>query len=88
LTVAKFTGCAIAGPTAYFLISNFGVWLGWGLYPHTWSGLAACYVAAIPYFRNSLLSTIVVGALLFASYGLISRRLHGKHFESAAAPAN
>jgi len=88
LNVARFTGCAVAGPTAYFLISNFGVWLGWRLYPHTWSGLAACYVAALPYYRNSVLSTIVVGALLFAGDGLISRRLHGKHLESAAAPAS
>lgn len=88
LTVARFAGCAVGGPTAYFLISNFGVWLGWGLYPHTWTGLAACYVAALPYYRDSMLSTFVVGALLFVSYELLSRKMHGKHFKSAAAPAS
>src|SRR5207248_1153018 len=56
-SAAKFAGCAVAGPTAYFLISNFGVWLGWGLYPHTWTGLVTCYIAALPYYRDSLLST-------------------------------
>jgi hypothetical protein len=88
LTTVRFAGCAITGSTAYFLISNFGVWLGWGLYPHTWTGLLDCYIAALPYYRNSLLSTFVVGALLFAGHEFISRRLHGKHFESAAAPAS
>ena len=88
LTVLRFAGCAVAGPTAYFFISNFGVWLCWDLYPHTWAGVIACYVAALPYYRNSLLSTFVVGALLLGGYELVSRRLHGEHLESAAAPAN
>ena len=35
LTIVRFAGCAAAGSTAYFLISNFGVWLAWGIYPHT-----------------------------------------------------
>ena len=88
LTPARFAACAIAGPTAYFLISNFGVWLDGVLYPQSWSGLAACYVAAIPYYRSSLISTFLVGGLLFASNELISRRMHGKRFESATAPVS
>lgn len=87
-TVARFTGCAIAAPTAYFLISNFGVWFCWSLYPHTWTGLIACYVAGLPYYRNSLFSTFVIGAVLFGGHELLSRRLHGKHFEPEPAPAN
>jgi|SRR5215469_6474071 len=88
VTGPKLAGCSIAGPTAYFLISNFGVWLGWGLYPHTWTGLATCYLAALPYYRNSLLNTFVIAALLFGSDELIARRMYGKHFESAAAPVH
>jgi len=85
VTAGRFATSVIAAPTAYFMISNFGVWLGWGLYPHTWSGLVACYVAALPYYRNSLLSTAAVAALLFGGQELILRKFHGKHFAAATA---
>ncbi len=65
---------ALAGPSAFFLISNFGVWLGWRMYPATWDGLVTCYVAALPFYRNSLLSSIVYTALLFGGYELYQRK--------------
>jgi uncharacterized protein DUF6580 len=67
-SAARALACGIGGPTAFFLISNFGVWLGWNLYPRTWSGLEACYIAALPYYRNSILSTLVASSILFACY--------------------
>jgi len=85
LTVWRFLGCSVAGSTAYFLISNFGVWLGWGVYPHTRGGLVACYVAALPYYRSSSLSTLVFGAILFWGYEFIRRRHHDEQFEPAPA---
>jgi uncharacterized protein DUF6580 len=85
VSVWRFTGGAAAGSTAYFLISNFGVWLGWGLYPLTWRGLAVCYVAALPYYRNSLISTVIVGVLLFGVYELISRKVSPSNCESGIA---
>src|SRR5437016_3954017 len=33
-----------ATSTSFFLLSNFMVWIGGHLYPHTAAGLAACYV--------------------------------------------
>jgi hypothetical protein len=62
---------AFLGETAFFLVSNFGVWLyGEGLYgmgyPQTLSGLVACYVAAIPFFGRSLLSTLAFTVLLYS----------------------
>lgn len=88
LSVWKFGGAAVAGSTAYFLISNFGVWLGWGLYPHTWQGLATCYIAALPYYRHSLFSTAIVGALLFGVSELISRKSSQSDCESGVATAH
>jgi hypothetical protein len=84
----RFAGCAISASTAYFLISNFGVWIGWGLYPHTREGLIACYVAALPYYRTSLLSTLVGGAVLFWGYEFTRRRHHDKQLEPATAHAS
>lgn len=85
LTISRFLGTAVGSSTAYFLISNFGVWLAWGTYPHTWKGLIACYVAALPYYRTSALSTLLGGAVLFWGYEWMRRRHHGKQLEPSTA---
>jgi len=65
---------ALAGPTAFFLISNFTVWLGWRMYPPTWQGLIECFAAGLPFFRNSLLSGLLYTMLLFGAFGLYRRK--------------
>lgn len=74
VAVRTVLAASLAGPTAFFLISNFAVWLGWEMYPPTWEGLLACYVAALPFFRNSLLASLVSSAVLFGVYELYRRR--------------
>ena len=88
LSPLRFAGCAISASTAYFLIRNFGVWIGWGMYPHTREGFVACYLAALPYYCTSSLSTLVGGAVLFWGYEFLRRRHHDKHLEPATAHAN
>jgi Family of unknown function (DUF6580) len=68
VTIPGFTLAFLAGPTAFYLISNFGVWLGWHAYPRSWEGLIACYVAAIPFYGYSLASTFLFGGALFGTY--------------------
>lgn len=51
--------------TSFFLISNFAVWASGTMYPHTFSGLSACYVAGLPFYRNDLISTALISALVF-----------------------
>ena len=58
-------GAALGSAVSFFLVSNFAVWLGGKLYPMTWSGLTACYVAAIPFFRNGIASDLLFSAVLF-----------------------
>lgn len=50
-----FTGASLV----FFLSSNFLVWWGGGLYPPTGAGLWACYVAGLPFFHHTFLSTAV-----------------------------
>ncbi len=57
-----------AGSIGFFLVSNFAVWLWSSMYVHTWSGLMLCYVMAIPFFRNTLLSDLVYTGALFGLY--------------------
>lgn len=73
-TVVRVAAGALLGPTSFFLVSNYAVWAGGGnMYPHTLGGLQACYLAAIPFYRNDLLSTTLVLALVFGVPALARR---------------
>ncbi len=65
---------SLAAPAAFFLISNLGVWLEWKMYPATWEGLLACYVAALPFFRNTLVSSLLFSGVLFGGYEFYRRK--------------
>lgn len=62
---------AILGPTSFFVLSNFAVWAGSLMYTHTLSGLAACYLAGVPFYRNDLASTAIVCAAAFGLPALL-----------------
>ena len=64
----------LIGSVSFFLISNFSVWLAYTMYPKTLNGLAACYVAGIPFFRNALASDLVFTAAFFAIGYFASQR--------------
>ena len=66
----RLAGACAASSLSFFVISNFGVWLGWNSYPYTWQGLVQCYVAAIPWYGQTLISTFVYAGLFFGCYGI------------------
>lgn len=65
LSVARVAGASLAGSIGFFVVSNFAVWLVWQMYPKTLAGLGACYVAALPFFRNALAGDLVFTAVFF-----------------------
>ena len=60
-------GGALASPTSFFVISNFGVWAFSTMYPHTLAGLGTCFVMAIPFFRATFASDMVYTLAIFAA---------------------
>jgi hypothetical protein len=74
-TGLRFAAACFSGPSAFFLISNFGFWLGFHTYPPTWSGLAECYVAGMPFYGRSLLSTVFYAGILFGFQQFHTARL-------------
>lgn len=58
----------------FFLISNFGVWFSTNMYTADFSGLLACYVAGLPFFKNTLLGDIFYVGLLFGSFEYAKHR--------------
>jgi uncharacterized membrane protein YbhN (UPF0104 family) len=43
------------------------------MYPHTLGGLGACFAAALPFYRNDLISTSLVAAAAFGVPVLVRR---------------
>jgi hypothetical protein len=70
-TVLRAGAAALLGPTSFFALSNYAVWIGGGMYPRTLGGLGACYVAALPFYRNDLISTAVVVGVAFGAPVLV-----------------
>lgn len=66
---------AVAVSVLFFVVTNLAVWAAGGLYPMTARGLGECYLAAVPFFRNTLLSTVLYAAALFAGHRAIRSRL-------------
>ena len=50
---------SLLGALIFFLFSNFGVWVI-GSYGYTLNGLLSCYLLAIPFFGNSIISTLII----------------------------
>lgn len=85
ISVRTVLAASLAGPTVFFLISNFAVWLGWRMYPPTWEGLAACYVAALPFFGNSVVAGVLFTGVLFGGYEFYRRRFAGSEAHNSSA---
>jgi hypothetical protein len=83
-TFVRVAAGVALGPTSFFVVSNYAVWAAGGMYPATLSGLGACYVAAIPFYRNDLLSTAVVAGVAFGLPVLV-RRFKGAQPQVALA---
>ncbi len=66
-TILRLAGAALASSVLFFLVTNLGEWFG-PLYPHTLAGLWADYVAAIPFYRNTLLSDLGYTLAIFGVY--------------------
>jgi hypothetical protein len=64
---------AAASSLSFFLTTNFMVWATGHMYPHTASGLAACYVAGIPFYQNQVLGDAFYVLALFGGHALLSR---------------
>jgi hypothetical protein len=70
----RIAGASVIGAALFFVLTNFGVWALGSLYPKTAAGLGDCYVAAVPFFGNTLASDLLYSALLFGGLALAEKR--------------
>ncbi len=68
----------------FFIFTNFGVWLLSGMYAKSLAGLGQCYLAAIPFFRNTLVSTFIFYSAFVCLFVLfqnvMSRKISANRF--------
>ena len=69
----RIGGAALASSIVFFVVTNFGVWAFESLYPKTAAGLLACYVAAIPFFQNTLVGDALYTAVVFGGFALAEK---------------
>jgi len=64
---------AVASSLSFFVITNFMVWATGQQYPRTISGLSACFLAGIPFYRNQVLGDAFYTVAIFGGYALLNR---------------
>ena len=83
---------SLSASTAFFVVSNLGVFLS-GWYSMSLGGLAACYVAAIPFFGYSIVGDLAFSTLMFvvmerSRVAATLRRIAGVASGDDAAPSS
>jgi hypothetical protein len=72
-TILRIGGAAFLGALQFFLISNAAIWQFYPTYPHTPAGLAACYIAGLPLFGNTLAGDALYSTLFFGIFALAEK---------------
>jgi len=76
-SVPRILGAALTSSVLFYLTTNFDVWVFGSMYPMTFDGLLACYVAAIPFFWNTVQGDLLYTAILFGGFRLLERHFTG-----------
>lgn len=73
-SAVRVLSCSLLSATAFFLFTNFAVWVFSPLYAKSVDGFSLCYINALPFFRMTLMSDVLFAAGLFGLHALLSRR--------------
>jgi hypothetical protein len=63
-------GASLSASVVFFLVSNFGCWLGSTIYPQSATGLFACYAVGIPFFWSTIGGDLFYCGVLFGAFEL------------------
>lgn len=68
VTATRIVVGAVAASAIFFLVSNFGCWIGNAVYPQTPGGLLSCYAAGLPFLKGTLLGDLFYTGVLFGGF--------------------
>jgi len=66
-------GGALASSLVFFVSTNFAHWLLGSDYPHDAAGLAACFIAALPFYRWMPVGDVVWSLAIFGGLAALGR---------------
>jgi hypothetical protein len=73
-SVGRAVGTGLGAGLTFFFVSNFVSWLEQAYaYGYSLQGLGDCYVAAIPFFRGTIVGDVCFTAAFFGAHTLLSR---------------
>ena len=72
----------------FYFGTNAMVWATTSLYPQTAAGLATCYAAAIPMFRQTCTGDLSFAFMIFGSYAAVKTMLAYVNESATAATAS
>ncbi len=74
VNAGNFILASIVSALLHYIITDFGTWVGDGIYPHTQAGFIACYVAALPFLKSLLIGNLVFGGAMFGAFEWAQRK--------------
>lgn len=77
-TATNVIGASLLSSTIFFLLTNFNYWYAMPLYPKTFAGVLESYIAALPFFRNTVVGDLLYVGLFFGSYEMAKSLLNSK----------
>lgn len=83
----KISGGGILSVLFFYLWTNFGWWLTFGMYPMNFQGLVASYIAGLPFLKNQLTSVLIFTPLFALVFSLIFDKIlvREKKYENLAS---
>lgn len=73
--VQNIIAASLLSSLLFFIITNFAAWLASPVYTQNISGLITCYVAAIPFFGNSIAGDLFFCGVLFGGFALLKVKM-------------
>lgn len=75
ITFLRTALLAVSSTLIFFCVTNFSVWMSGTLYPATFDGLITCYIAAIPFYGNTLASTLLYSVAIFSIWKAVQKHI-------------
>ena len=75
INVVRVIGGSFIATFLFFFISNFGVWVGSTMYPHTLQGIIECYIAALPFLGGTFMGDFLYSSVLFGSFSFAQNKI-------------
>lgn len=66
--LCTLVGCSLLSSVLFFLVTNLASWWRFEIYERNLSGILDCYVAAIPFFRYTVVGDLGFAFLLFGGH--------------------